>query len=275
MSRNVKISMALVALLAVVIAAVAIASGGGDDEGSRAAATTQAAPPATTESAPAPAETTPDETTDDHEGHDHDQADGDETDGSGQGSAIVVAGDPRTLGRPGNSGVTFTEFLDFECPACGAAYPLIEQLRQEYAGRVTFNVRYFPLPGHRNAMPAAIAAEAAHRQGKFEAMYAKLFETQREWGGQERSQARTFRGFARELGLDMAAYDAAVKAPATRKRVERDVAAGEALKLAGTPSFFVNEQPFSPQSADDLRARLDAALAGEPAPADVGPTSGA
>lgn len=63
------------------------------------------------------------------------------------------------------------EFLDFECESCGALFPIVEQLRSDYAGEITYVVRYFPLPGHVNSMNAAVAAEAAAQQGEFEAMY--------------------------------------------------------------------------------------------------------
>ncbi len=258
MSRNVKISAILVALFAVLLAAIVLTANSGDeskDEGTQAAATTtRAAPPATTDATPPTAtESTP-------------PAGTTESQPPAQGSARVVAPDPRTLGEPGSSGVTFTEFLDFECPACGAAYPLVEQLRQEYAGRVTFNIRYFPLPSHRNARPAAAAVEAASRQGKLVPMYAKMFQAQQQWGGQRKSQAPLFRDFARELGLDVARFDADVRSRSVRQRVQRDYRAAEKLELQGTPSFFVNEQPVTPRSPEHLRSLLDAALAGKPLP---------
>lgn len=259
MSRNLKVSAALVALVAVVVAVIALASGGGDDDSTRAAATTTGATPAptTTQATPPPTATTPGDKPAPKPKTDPDES---------TGAAVVVAPDPRTLGRPGDGKVTFTEFLDFECPACGAAYPLVEQLRQEYEGRVTFNIRYFPLPSHRNAMPAALAVEAAAQQGKLLPMYSKMFQTQQQWGGQPRSQAKLFRAFADELGLDLARYDADVRSAETRRRVRRDLAAAKALELPGTPSFFVNETPIEPKSADHLRSLLDTALSGKPLP---------
>lgn len=72
--------------------------------------------------------------------------------------------------------------------------------------------RYVPMPGHANAENAAVAVEAAAQQGRFEDMYDRMYETQPEWGEEQESQAAVFRGFAEEMGLDMAAYDAAVEA---------------------------------------------------------------
>ena len=174
----------------------------------------------------------------------------------------VVAPDPRQLGEPGSSGVTFTEFLDFECEACGAAFPAIEQLRRQYAGRVTFNVRYFPIDSHKNARAAAIAVEAAAQQGKFEPMYKRMFETQRSWAEQGTSKAAVFRGYAEDLGLDMKAFDAAVTDPKTTARVQRDSDAGVALGVKGTPTFFIDEQRIEPKSIEDLQRMLDDALRG-------------
>ncbi|MGO8609127.1 DsbA family protein, partial [Rhizobium johnstonii] len=88
--------------------------------------------------------------------------------------------------------VTVVEFLDFECEACGAAYPYVEELRTQYAGKITYVARYFPLPGHFNSTNAAIAAESAGRQGKFEEMYNALFQSQAEWGEAGESRADLF-----------------------------------------------------------------------------------
>ncbi|WP_208972235.1 DsbA family protein [Kineococcus rubinsiae] len=169
------------------------------------------------------------------------------------------------LGEPGTGGVTLVEFLDFECEGCRAAYPLVEQMRRDYDGRVTFVMRYFPLAGHFNAMNAVLAVEAAAQQSRFEDMYARMYATQASWGDQQVSHADTFRGLADDLGLDMAAYDKALADPASRARVEKDVADGLGLGVQGTPTFFLNDRQLQPTSEEDLRASIDAALAAAPA----------
>jgi protein-disulfide isomerase len=174
---------------------------------------------------------------------------------------ILVRENSHRLSTAADDRVTFVEFLDFECEACGAVYPAIEQLRSEYAGRVTFVARYFPLSGHFNAQNAAVAVEAAAAQGRFEAMYQRMFETQSGWGGQQVSQAVLFRQFAAELGLDMAAYDRAVADPAALERVRADQRDGQAAGVQGTPTFFLNGERLEPRSVGDLRAALDSALA--------------
>lgn len=235
MSKNVRTSLALVALFAVVVVVVTLAAGGG-------AGVEEASTPTETpaQSAPPTAATGPSK--------------------DAAPAGPVVTPDPRTLGRPGRSSVTFTEFLDFECEACGAVFPAIEQLRERYAGRVTFNIRYFPIDSHSNARNAALAVEAAAQQDRLEAMYKRMYETQTEWAEQQDSKASVFRAYARDLGLDMKAYDKAVASPATAERVQRDSAAGQALGVQGTPTFFIGEELIQPQSIDEIAQMIDAAL---------------
>jgi protein-disulfide isomerase len=174
---------------------------------------------------------------------------------------LLVRPDSHRLSTSPDGKVTFVEFLDFECEACRAAFPAVEQLRHDYRDRVSFVLRYFPIPSHANAENAALAVEAAARQGQLEPMYQRMYQTQHEWGEQRESKAHVFRGFAQDLGLDMAAYDRVVADPATLQRVRADRNDGVALGVQGTPTFFVNGVRVEPRTADDLRAALDRALA--------------
>ena len=176
-------------------------------------------------------------------------------------TSLLVREDSRVLGDEGSDDVTFVEFLDFECEACGAAYPIVEQLREDYAGRVTFIARYFPLPNHVNSERAARAVESAARQGEFEAMYQKMYETQSAWGEQQVALDGLFRQYAEELGLDMAQFDADYASDEVKARVQRDVDDGTALNITGTPTFFVDGEPFEPTSVEDFNRVLDEALA--------------
>ncbi len=173
----------------------------------------------------------------------------------------IIGEDSRVLGEEGSSDVTFVEFLDFECEACGAAYPIVEDLREKYAGEVTFVIRYFPLPGHVNSGSAARAVESAARQGELEAMYSRMYETQKEWGESQDSKEDLFRTFAEDLGLDMDQYDADVSSEDVGARVAKDVADGESLGVSGTPTFYVDGELFQPQSVEDFTSVLDEALA--------------
>ncbi len=178
--------------------------------------------------------------------------------------ASVVRPNSHVLDDGGEGAVTVVEFLDFECEACGAFYPIVEDIREKFAGQITYVVRYFPLPGHTNSTNAALAAEAAAGQDRFEDMYHRLFETQAEWGESQESRADLFRGFAEELGLDMAAYDAAVADPETLARVEMDLNEGQALGVSSTPTFFVDGEPLELQQWNDLEDAITQALSTAP-----------
>ena len=154
--------------------------------------------------------------------------------------------------------VTFVEFLDFECEACGAAYPAIEELRDRYGDQITFVVRHMPL--HFNSESAARAAEAAAEQGKFEEMYDRLFQTQAEWGEQRTSMEEVFFGFAEDLGLDMDQFREDYDDPATIEKVRRDKRDGEELGVTGTPTFFLNGEKLEISSFDELVKKIDDAV---------------
>ncbi|KAM9861700.1 thioredoxin domain-containing protein [Leucobacter sp. BZR 635] len=173
----------------------------------------------------------------------------------------LVEENSHRLDDVGENAPTLVEFLDFECEACGAVFPVMEEIREQYAGQVNFVVRYFPIPGHLNSMNAAVAVEAAAQQGKFEEMYQRMYETLPEWGEKQDSEAPRFRGYAEDLGLDMAAFDAAVADPKTQERVEFDFDAGRELGVQGTPTFFLEGELFAPEYVDDITEALDEAIA--------------
>lgn len=173
----------------------------------------------------------------------------------------VVADNSHVVDDAGANAPTLVEFLDFECEACGALYPVIEEIREQYDGDINFVVRYFPIAGHLNSMNAALAVEAAAQQGKFEEMYQKMLSTQLEWGEKQESEAPRFRGYAEELGLDLEAFDTAVSDPETQARIEEDIAAGEALGVQGTPTFFLEGELLQPTQISDITDALDRAIA--------------
>lgn len=177
-----------------------------------------------------------------------------------QRNAITVRADSHRLDTAEDGKVTLVEFLDFECEACGAAYPVIENLREQYKDRVTFVIRYFPIPSHTNANNAAYAVEAAARQGKLEDMYQRMYDTQAEWGESQESKADLFRTYAQELGLDMAKFDADVASPDVAARVQKDVDDGTKLGVTGTPSFYLNGEPLIPETVQDFTEAIDDAL---------------
>ncbi|MEE2061725.1 DsbA family protein [Rhodococcus artemisiae] len=180
----------------------------------------------------------------------------------GSAATPVWTPDIRTLATAPDDKVQLVEFLDFECESCRALYPVMEQIRSEYAGRIDLGIRYFPIPSHTNSHLAARVVEAAARQGQLEPMYRLMYETQAQWGESGQSQERVFWGFAEQLGLDMAVFERDVNDPAVSARVDQDFDAGLALGVQGTPTLFLNGVELPPMPTyEQLRDRIDAALA--------------
>jgi 2-hydroxychromene-2-carboxylate isomerase len=134
--------------------------------------------------------------------------------------------------------VTLVEFSDFQCPHCGAAHPETKRLLREFEGNVRLVYGYFPLSGHSRSMPAARAAEAARKQGKFWEMYDLLFENQRAL------EDADLHRYAEQLGLDMTRFRADLADPELQTRVEASKELGVKLGVEATPSFFVNGRKF-------------------------------
>lgn len=174
--------------------------------------------------------------------------------------ALIENADSHALTDPADPRATVVEFLDFECPGCAGLEPTMQELRADYGDEVRFVVRYFPLDSHPQAIPAAVAAEAAAQQGEFAAMYERLFATQREWAGDD-SAPDFFRELADELGLDLDEYDDAVADPATEERVLADRADAIELGLQSTPTVIVDGELVQLQQLTDVRDAIDAALA--------------
>lgn len=177
--------------------------------------------------------------------------------------AEVMRDNTHILGPEGASGVELVEFLDFECESCLALFPIMERLREEYAGEVTFGMRYFPIESHANAQIAAQAVEAASKQGALEEMYIKMYETQPEWGEQQESKRDLFISFAEELGLDRKQFIADLDAQSTIDRIAYDQKEGLALGVQGTPTLYLNGEPMEPGPYEQMKAEIDAALEGQ------------
>lgn len=135
-----------------------------------------------------------------------------------------------------NATITIVEFADFECPACRKAYNrLLHKVGTEIPVRFAFRNR--PQPMHETARPAAIAAEAAGRQGKFWEMYAALFKEE------ETDLSPSYiRAQAKAVGLDTAQFEKDYADPAIAKMIDEDLAAAEKFSLQVTPTFLIHDQ---------------------------------
>ena len=153
---------------------------------------------------------------------------------------------------------TATLYTDYQCPYCAKAEPKFEEAAKKLDGIMNVTVRHMPLNMHVNAVPAALAVEAAEAQGKHLEMANKLFNTQNDWKNiKERDKLRTlFNDYAKELGLNVEEFDKVLLASDTVKPIQRDYDHAVKIGVKGTPTFAVNDKVVegldSSSSVDDL-----------------------
>lgn len=153
--------------------------------------------------------------------------------------------------------VTIVEFADFECPVCGAVYPVLEKAFDAKKDKVRFVFKFLPLPKHMHAEPAARAAIAAMNQGKFWEMHHKLFENQ------EHLEQSDLEGYARDLGLDVAKFKQDMQSKETTDRIEADKKQADSLKVKGTPTIYVNGREYDRSQEIGDWIQMDLELAGD------------
>src|SRR4029077_16662677 len=116
---------------------------------------------------------------------------------------------------PANALLTLVEYGDYQCPYCGAAYPVIKKIQNTLGKKLRFVFRNFPLTqAHPYAMVAAEAAEAAALQGKFWEMHDQLFEHQ------EFLEPDIIPQWAKKIGLDLEKFGNNIKEGDVAKRIQ-------------------------------------------------------
>jgi len=134
-----------------------------------------------------------------------------------------------------NVAVTLVEYGDYECPYCGAAYPIIKEVQSRMGERLRFVFRNFPITtSHPHAEQAAEAGEAAAVQGRFWQMHDLLYENQ--W----RLRDQDLRAYAEKLGLDVEPFDKELAEHVHAARVHEDFMSGVRSGVNGTPTFYIN-----------------------------------
>ena len=176
---------------------------------------------------------------------------------AGRSAQLLVRPHSRAQG-PADAKVTVVEFLDPECESCRQMYPLVKQVMAEYQGRARLVVRYMPF--HRNSLFAASALEAAGDQGKYWEMLEALFANQPLWGDHHHPRPELIPEIAKQVGLDMEAFNKALSNPESKREVEQDQADGKALGVTGTPTFFVNGRLLDQLGYEPLKALIEEEL---------------
>jgi protein-disulfide isomerase len=174
-------------------------------------------------------------------------------DANAAAASIPVDGSP-TLG-PDDAPVTVVAFIDLECPPCRAFSAQIDATLAAHPNQVRIVYKAFPLSLHVHSEAAARTAFAAGLQGKFWEMERTLLEHQ------DHLESKDIEGYARGLKLDVSRANADAASTAATEHLARDRALGEALKLVGVPTYFVNGRELDAQGDASIEHAVAAALA--------------
>jgi len=135
--------------------------------------------------------------------------------------------------------IELVEYGDYECPYCGAAYPIIKDIQQKLGQQLKFAFRNFPLSKiHPHAFSAAVATEAAGLQGKFWEMHDVVFENQKTL------EKENIIRLAETVGLLPERFEIDLQQKALAEKVEKDFESGLRSGVNKTPSFFINGEKY-------------------------------
>lgn len=151
---------------------------------------------------------------------------------------VVIATDGAPAKGPSTARITLVEFSDFQCPFCVRAVSQLEAALKAYPHDVRFVYKQFPLDSHSQARVAAQASLAAHAQGKFWPLHDRMYAQSRQ------INRANILAWAKEFGLDIPKFTAALDAPATAQAVDRDLAEGQRIGVEGTPTLFINGKKY-------------------------------
>lgn len=139
-----------------------------------------------------------------------------------------------------NAPLTIVEYSDFQCPACAAYSPIMEQLVQRHKDNLRLVYRHFPLRQiHANAQLAAQAAESAGKQRLFWNMHDMLFKNQEMWS-KESDPTAIFMKYAKDIGANETQFLADLTSPLTEAAVNASYNNAVNLRINATPTFFLN-----------------------------------
>lgn len=155
----------------------------------------------------------------------------------------LIGDEPHTNLSPDEAQIVLVEFSDFQCPACKSYYPQVKQIKEDFGDTVSFIYRHLPLTSiHNYALNAAIASEAAGRQGKFYEYHDILFREQSD--SQNPLVEEDFISYAEELNLNVDQFREDYKSNEVRQLVLDDLKYANSIGLNSTPTFFIGGERF-------------------------------
>lgn len=156
--------------------------------------------------------------------------------------------------------LTLIEFGDFQCPACAAYYPVVEEIIKKYPNDLKFVFKNFPLTQiHNRAQIAAQAAEAAGLQGKYWEMYYLLYKNQNIWN--KATGTNDFEKYAESINLDLKTFTNDFDSDAVKNKINNDVVLANTIGVNGTPTFYLNNTRLpNPKSEAEFKTAIETFL---------------
>ena len=130
-------------------------------------------------------------------------------------------------------------WFDYQCPACRRFEDELDLARQELGDSLAVIYRHFPLTGHSLAFEAAVAAECAREQGRFQEMHEALFADPLD------GESLPLSSLIAESDIpDSTSFGACMSDPtsAARGAVSTDLARIRTLNARGTPALQIGDR---------------------------------
>lgn len=168
----------------------------------------------------------------------------------------TISTDGAATRGPATAPVTIVMFSDFQCPACSRTDPVLKKVIEGYGDKIRLVVRNYPLEHmHKNSFEAALAGEAALRQGKF-------FElTEIMYRNQNALDRASLLRYAADAGLNVKQFEIDLSLESSAAKIRKDIADGNRYGVTSTPTIFVNGLKLYRLSADAFARAIDKALA--------------
>ena len=157
---------------------------------------------------------------------------------------------------PKDAPVTIVEFVDFQCPYCARFHPLVLEAIKAYPDKVKAVIKNFPLPFHKEALPAAKAAFAAGEQGKYWDMANAIL------SDNSNLNEKAYRGLAKKIGLDSAKFqkDIQEKDVLWQEYIQKDIVLGNKVEVRGTPTIYINGRKSGARNIEGFKQEIEAVL---------------
>lgn len=192
---------------------------------------------------------------------------------------VVVASDitgnmPENIIGSKDAPVKIYEYADYQCSSCASFTPMMEKMVKEYNGKVAIVFRAFILSKFQNSLPAALAANAAARQGYWQSFSKLLFEHQSSWYKASPTKRQAlFENYLRQASdskANILKFREDMHSEAVKKKTAFDFGAGQHLNLPGTPAFYLNREKIIIQPGvtygdffKSLKAKIDPLLSAQ------------